>query len=343
MICSSTSIKLYDASGANYTTIDRYPGDIFQINPAHNAFMLVQKHESILATDQKDIYSFQVYTKTGQPDYTSVVELDVFSDDLNYQLTNTQSLLLNVSSEAWLMELKGEDTLVYIDLDQQSLDPGSQQFFAVGKLKRNNEYLSAKVLRSENLDDSLSTELRLWNNDESAIEPIRLPGGVAGIRSLPSSDYYFLELDYGDRSSLSLFHHTTPLQIYPWKSWKIDALGTSMAFIVSEQDLNVVNLGDGTLVSSVHPIDLSSVSDACYLSEYGLFLYLRYDHFYTEAGQPAFRNFELEGIEKSGRIVHKSSFGTWSTSLPKITPLGKDLFAIHIYNAVLLYRMELKR
>jgi hypothetical protein len=140
-----------------------------------------------------------------------------------------------------------------------------------------------------------------------------------------------------------LFHRIDAIQTFAWGSWDIEKLASESVFIVSEADLNIVNLGDGHLISSVHPVDMSSISDACYLEEYGLFLYMRHSTFYTEEGILAYRDFELEGIERSGRIVHKSTFGSWSYQLPKIEAIGKDLFAIHLFNAVLLYRMELNR
>ena len=113
--------------------------------------------------------------------------------------------------------------------------------------------------------------------------------------------------------------------------------------MISPRDLHVVNLGDGAIMSSVHPVDMAHISDACYLQEWGLYLYLRYEPFFTETGEQAYRKFELEGLERRGSIVHKSSFGAWTPTLPQIDVVAKDLFAIHMHNAVLLYRVELEK
>jgi hypothetical protein len=343
LIRTAEEIKIYDSTGANIKRLQRTPGDAFQINADHSAFMLVQSHESILATDQELIYSFQVYDGMGNRKYTSVLGIDLLESTLHYQLTEFGTLLLNIPDRPWLLELMGDDTLNYIDACGDMDDRSSEPFIAVSKLANKNEVVSARTCKAPVQADSLITELTLWNHDHPILEPVLISGSVSHLTSVPSSEFYFLELDHGDRRSLNLFHRSSPIQTFPWGSWQIEKLKSHAVFIVSENDLNVVNLSDGTLIASVHPVDLSSVSDACYLEEYGVFMYLRYESFYSETGRQAFRNFELEGIEKSGRIVHKSSFGSWSYMLPKITPLGKDLFAIHIYNAVLLYRMELNR
>lgn len=336
-------ITYYDSLGNKVFQYERTPGDAFQMNEDESAFMLVQQHESNQADNPQRLYSFQVYDFEGKPAYTHVHSVESGDKGLRYELTKQKSLLLSDSGQPWILEVSDEDTLLFMPSVVGEVTQDCDLIFVSDKLNHRNEMVTASSCLEDIDPDSMSLELRLWIHDIPLGEPVVIPGRLAGLKSLSGTDYYFLEIDYGFESSLTLFNRDNMLGKFPWKTWDIRSLDQSAAFVISESDLNVVNLGDGSLISSFHPIDISTISDATYLPEWGLYLYIRYEPFFTESGQQAYRKFELEGVNKTGRIAHRSSFGSWSTSLPKLSQIQKDLFAIHIHNAVLLYRVELER
>ncbi|MCF6239695.1 MAG: hypothetical protein L3J79_12990 [Candidatus Marinimicrobia bacterium] len=343
LIVTSDQIILYDSTGNQVREISRAQNDLFVMNENHFGFMLVQEHPSNQIDLQQRLYSFQVYSHTGEADYTTVQAVDLIDGELSYQLTDQSSILLTEKGQAWVWEVQGEDTLFNItSCSSGTAKPGTAIALA-RVLNYRREMVTAVACLESGGGDSSSIELRLWHRDQVLLDPLLISGGLAGLRSLANSDYFFLEIDRGAETSLTLFNRLDSLATYPWKSWKIELLDQQAVFVITEQDLNVVNLGDGSIAASYHPIDLSTISDATYLQEWGLFLYIRYEPFFRKDGRQAFRNFELEGVSRSGRIVHRSSFGTWTYSLPKLTQIGSDLFAVHIYNAVLIYRIQLQR
>ncbi len=342
-ILTAHKISYYDSLGNRLREINRTPGDVFRINDHQSAFMLVQVQPSNDIENPQRLYSFQVYDYRGDPIYTVVHGSDLGAGELNYKLTDYMSLMLTEQGEPWVLEISDEDTLLYIESCLSQTHENCKTNVIAAQMATRNELVTAASCMEPHKEDSLFLELRLWNQDVVQGNPIKVPGRLESVESLSGTDYYFLEVFNGYSSSLTLYNRENALGLYPWKSWVIEPLGRDAAFVISESDLNVINLGDGSIVTSYHPIDMSTISDALYLQYWGLFLYIRYDPFFTEAGQQAYRNFELEGVNKTGRIAHRSSFGSWSLSLPKISQIGKDLFAIHIHNAVLLYRIELER
>ncbi|MBT3252706.1 MAG: hypothetical protein HN995_08000 [Candidatus Marinimicrobia bacterium] len=336
-------ISYYDSLGNKLVQIDRTPDDVFKINQDLSSFMLIQENESIEISNPQRLYSFQVFDSQGNPKYTLVHGVPLGGGELNSSLTNHGSILLTQDDQPWILELSNEDTLLFLE----NVVPGDQENcqinLAMDKLINRNEFITASSCISPNDDVSSATiDIHLWNHDKLLTDPVSVPGRLVGLEAMPGTDYYFLEIDDGFKSSLTLFDRDRIMEKYPWKTWEISSLGREAAFIISENDLNVVNLGDGKIISSYHPIDLSTISDADYLPRWGLFLYIRYEPFFTEDGVQAYRNFELEGVSKTGQIAHRSSFGSWTTTLPKLSQIGKDLFAIHMHNAVLLYRVELE-
>ncbi len=336
-------ITHYDSLGNKTREISRSAGDLFNINSNRSAFMLIQETESLFDERAERMYSFQVFARNGNPEYTLTHGVDIGVGSLNYTLTNEKSILLTESNSAWVLEIKNEDTLLFIESGLSENQKNCNPYVLADKLKSRNEMVIASSCNMSTDDLPLLLELQLWNSSNRLGELVTLPGRLNSLQSLPGTDYYFLEIDDGYESTLTLFNRDKTMGHYPWKSWEIRAIGHESAFVISEKDLNVVNLGDGSLFSSYHPIDLSTISDATYLPEWDIFLYLRYEPYYTDDGQQAYRNFELEGVDKTGRIAHRSSFGSWTRTLPKISRIGKDIFAIHIHNAVLLYRVELER
>ncbi len=339
-------ITHYDSLGIKTRENARAVGDLFQINSNHSAYMLVQEHESMQIEDAERLYSFQVFARNGRPNYTVTHGVDIAGGPLNYSLTNDKSILLTDSKHAWVLELKNEDTLLFIESGLSENQQECSPLILAAQLKASNEMVTAsacKIQAGQESDLPLMFELQMWNSNNRIGDIVTMPGKLKSLQSLPGTDYYFLEIDDGYESTLTLFNRDKIMGHYPWKSWEIRPLGQEAAFVISENDLNVINLGDGALISSYHPIDLSTISDATYLPDWDLFLYLRYEPYFTEAGEQAYRNFELEGVTKTGRIAHRSSFGTWTYTLPKISRISKDLFAIHIHNAVLVYRLELER
>ncbi|NQV29760.1 MAG: hypothetical protein HQ508_02630 [Candidatus Marinimicrobia bacterium] len=336
-------ITHYDSLGNKTREISRSRGDIFTINANHSAFMLIQQNESLLDESSVRLYSFQVFAGNGNPEYTFTHGVDIGAGPLNYALTNDMSILLTESKQSWVLEIKNEDTLLFIQSGLSRNLQNCEPLILADKLKSRNALVTASSCKLEGDDMPDLLEIQLWNSEYRLGDRLTLPGKLNSLQSLPGTDYYFLEIDDGFESALTLFSREKVIGNYPWKSWDISPIGSDAVFVVSEKDLNVVNLGDGSVISSYHPIDLSTISDADYLAEWNLFLYLRYEPFFTENGTQAYRNFELEGVNKTGRIAHRSSFGSWTTTLPKISILGKDLFAIHMHNAVLLYRVELER
>ena len=336
-------ISYYDSLGSNVIEIPRTSNDVFEINQDLSSFMLIQENESIEASKPQRLYSFQVYDYKGNPKYTLVHGVPLGGGELNSSLTNHGSILLTQKDQPWILEINDADTLLFLENVVQGDQDNCEINLVMDKLINRNEFITASSCISNTDADSTSTiEIHLWNHDKLLNDPVSVPGRLVGLEAMPGTDYYFLEIHDGFESTLTLFNRDRIMGHFPWKTWEISPLGRETAFIISEKDLNVVNLGDGTLVSSYHPIDISSISDADYLSRWGLFLYIRYEPFFTEDGELAYRNFELEGVSKTGQIAHRSSFGSWTTTLPKLSQIGKDLFAIHMHNAVLLYRVELE-
>lgn len=336
-------ISYYDSVGNHVVEIAREPDDIFKINENHSYFMLVQEHESIIASDPQMLYSFQVYDFKGTPEYTLVHGVNLGEGALHSTLSHQGSILLTQDDQSWVLEMSNEDTLLYMQSVISRDQDHCEIKLVVDQLVNRNEFITASSCITQPETGSAATiELQLWNHDQLQTDPVEIPGRLVGLEVIPGTDYYFLEIHDGYESALTLFNRQRIMGQFPWKTWKIDPLGPHTAFVISEKDLNVINLGDGKVISSYHPIDISTISDAEYLPEWGLFLYIRYEPFFTEDGDQAYRKFELEGVSKTGQIAHRSSFGSWTTTLPKLSQIGKDLFAIHMYNAVLLYRVELE-
>ena len=343
LIRTKDLISLYDSTGNIIRETPRAGGDEFIMNASQTGFMLVEVHPSIRSQKQEQLYSFQVFSASGIAEYTFVHAVDLVDGNLSYQLTDQRSLLLTERGQPWVLEIHGEDTLLYINSCKSGYAREGTPKVQVSKLKSRNELITAISCADRELDDSSSIELRLWNRNNVIGAPTIIPGDLQGIHSLPTTDYYFLEIGRGVESTLTLYNRSDTLVTYPWKTWKISLLGQRAAFVISEKDFNVINLGDGSVITNYHPIDLSTISDAIYLPEWGLFLYLRYEPYFREDGRQAFRKFELEGVNKSGRIVHRSSFGTWSYSLPDISQIDGERIAIHMYNAVLMYQIGVER
>ena len=343
LIRTGEYVALYDTVGNQFRKLPISPRDVFEINENRSGFVLMQQQASIQADRQELLYSFQVFNSKGEPDFTTIHPVDVEGGKLSYQFTNQRTLLITEPGKPWLLEINAEDTLLFIESCIETPSQDCQPTVFAGKLNLPSEVITAASCADPEARDSISTEIRLWNNNTVLGTPMHYAGQLQNIQPLLGTDYYFLELDYGEGSSLTLFNRISPIGNFPWKTWQITPLGREAAFVITEKDFNIINLGDGSLAASFHPIDLSTISDAAFLPEWGTFLYIRYEPFFTKSGQQAYRKFELEGVNKTGRIVHKSSFGSWTTSLPKISVIGKDLFAIRIHNAVLLYRIELER
>jgi len=339
MIRTEGHISLYDSTGEEIRKIHRIPGDKFILNNTRSGFMLVLDQEIADSERDEHLYSFQVFDSQGAPDYISVFKSDYIGGELVYQLTDQRSIVLTERGKPWLLELRGEDTLLYIGSVLPEKETDCQPLVLTAKLKLENEIITAAACLPLDSLAPATAALRIWDRGVPQAEEIKIDGELQGVQGIPESDYFFLELDHGAESSLTLFNRTQAITTYPWKTWEIRSLGQEEAFIISETDLNVINLGDGALSASYHPIELRGISDAAYLKEWGIFLYLRYTLYFTREGKQAFRNFILEGVDRSGQLVHRSSFGTWSTILPKVSPVGRDKFAIHIHNAVLLYRI----
>ena len=341
---TESKISYYDSLGNNIIDIDRTPDDIFKINSNLTYFMLIQHHESMDISNPQLLYSFQVYDYQGNPKYTLVHGIPLGEGVLNSQLTNQGSILLTQEDQPWILELSNEDTLLFLENVVPRDQDDCEIKLLVDQLVNRNEFISASSCISTGEDDSTTRiDLHLWNHEKLLKDPVNIPGRLVGLESIPGTDNYFLDIHDGYASILTLFDRDRIVKPYPWKTWEIRSLGKKAAFVISEKDLNVINLGDGSIISSYHPIDMSTISDAEYLHQWGLFLYIRYEPFFTEKGVQAYRKFELEGVSKTGQIAHRSSFGSWTTTLPKLSQIGKDLFAIHMHNAVLLYRVELEK
>ncbi|NQV42239.1 MAG: hypothetical protein HQ506_07800, partial [Candidatus Marinimicrobia bacterium] len=330
---AENKISYFDSLGNNVMDMDRTPEDIFKINKDHSYFMLIQQNESNDISKAQRLYSFQVYDFQGNPEYTLVHGIPVGEGRLNSQLTNQGSILLTQEDKPWILELSNEDTLLYLE----NVVPGDQEDgkikLLVDQLANRNEFVSASTYTKRGESDSPSKiDLHLWHHDKLISDPVNIPGRLVGLESIPGTDYYFLEIHDGYESRLTLFDRDRVVGNFPWMTWDIRSLGAKAAFVISESDLNVVNLGDASIISSYHPIDMSTISDAEYLHNWGLFLYIRYEPYFTEDGVQAYRKFELEGVSKTGQIAHRSSFGSWTTTLPKLSQIGKDLFAIHMHN-----------
>jgi len=293
--------------------------------------------------NRRDCSHIRFMISKGNPEYTFVRGVQLSEGNLEATLTNQGSLILTEDEQPWVLEMTGDDTLLFIASAVPQLEKNCEPKLVVAQLANLNEFITASSCPANGLADSAAMiDLHLWNNNKLLSDPVKVPGKLVGLEGLTGTNYYFLEIYDGYESTLTLFNRDKVIGHFPWKTWNIDLLNNTTAFVISEKDLNVVNLGDGKLVSSYHPIDLSTISDATYLPEWGLFLYIRYEPFFTEDGVQAFRKFELEAVSKTGQIAHRSSFGSWTTSLPKLSQIGKDLFAIHMFNAVLLYRVELE-
>ncbi len=336
-------ISYYDSLGNHIIEIPRTEDDVFQISTEHSYFMLIQQNESILASNPQRLYSFQVYDYQGTPEYTLIHGVQLDEGKLNSTLTNRGSIILTQDGQPWILELNNEDTLLFLESVVPSYQYDCEITLVMDQLVNRNEFITASsCISNTEPDSSASIDLYLWNHDKLLADPVNIPGTLIGLEAIPGTDYYFLNISDGYESTLTLFNRETIMGHFPWNTWDISALGRHAAFVISEKDLNVVNLGDGSVISSFHPIDMSTISDAVYLPVWDLFLYIRYEPFFTESGVQAYRHFVLEAVSKSGQIAYRSSLGSWSTSLPRISLIGKDLFAIHLFNAVLLYRVELQ-
>ncbi|MBT3229542.1 MAG: hypothetical protein HOD43_06730 [Candidatus Marinimicrobia bacterium] len=336
-------ISYYDSLGNNVIKIARSQNDVFKINADHSHFMLIQENESIQASNPQRIYSFQVYDFLGSPEYTLVHGVSLGGGELNSTLTNQGSIILYQDDEPWILELSNEDTLLFLESVIPTDQDDCEIKLVLDQLVNRNEFITASsCISNTEADSSAFIDLHLWNHNKLLAEPVNIQGRLVGLEAIPATDYYFLEIYDGYESGLTLFNREKIMGHFPWKTWEINSLGREAAFVISENDFNVVNLGDGSVISSYHPIDMSTISDADYLPRWGLFLYIRYEPYFTEDGVQAYRKFELEGVSKTGQIAHRSSFGSWTTTLPKLSQIGKDLFAIHMHNAVLLYRVELE-
>lgn len=343
-IVTTEYVRLYDSTGTYLNEIARdETHDRVVFNSSGSRFMFVREEASERIEAQQRLYSFRVFKPDGNPGYTLIQPVDLLGSDLDYHFTEEGTLILAEKNRPWIVEVGGEDTLAHYRGCEAGLDGVDRSEIRMAKLMGEGSVAVANACWQSETLDTVFTTLRLWERGESVGDAAELPGIVSNIFPVEHSDYFFLELDNGLDRDLLLFHQDQALHAYPWSSWKISRLDKSSVFVISDQDFNVVSLGDGSVAASYHPIDMSTISDAIYLSEWDMFLYVRFESYFTKEGEQAFRRFELEGVSRAGRIVHRSSFGTWSYSLPKLDQVGKDLFAIHIHNAVLMYRIELIR
>ena len=342
MIRTENFVRIYDSRGEEIRKIARLEWDRFYLNNSRTGFMLVHEQELLDTPHEEKLSSFQVFTSDGERDYTAVHQSDFSTGDLQYQLTDDRSILITEQGKPWLLKQNAEDTLLFLESVESGIPSDCDPLVLAVNLSRENELVTATCCIPPDSLIETSVRLKLWADDRIVDQLTPIQGELTGLRNIPDSDYYFLELAHGDESSLTLFNGSDPMVTYPWKSWEIRALDQTQAFVISETDFNVVNLGDGSVSVSYHPIELRGISDAAYMQDWGIFLYLRYVLFFTREGKQAFRNFILEGVDHSGQLVHRSSFGTWSTVLPKVSPVGKDKFAIHIHNSVLLYEINKK-
>ncbi len=338
LILMKKTVTLYDDTGNRIREINRTPGDQFTLNHNQSGFMLTQIHASNTIERGGKIFSFQVFDMEGNPEFTVVKEVAI-DGELDYVFTGERRVLLSERGYSYVLEIAGEDTTIQISSCQSGTSIPRSAFALARKLKHKDELITAVSCQARG--DSVATELRLWNGDQVLGSPVLLSESLVDITVLPESYYYFMETEKGGESSLALYNRTQQIASYPWHKWKIQQVDPKTAFVISEKDFNVVSLGDGSIAASYHPIDLSSISDAIYLPGWDIYLYLRYEAFYRENGRQAYRNFTLEGVNKTGQIVHRSSFGTWTYSLPKIATVSQDLFGIHIHNAVLMYGIRI--
>jgi hypothetical protein len=196
--------------------------------------------------------------------------------------------------------------------------------------------LSSATLYQPGRSDSLFSMLRYAGRDSRSTDK-GFVGEIRTMETMPASPYTFVDILNEGKGSVLLLNELEVLESYDWSSWDIQPLDSRTAFVITDSELLVLNLGDGSVAARSRTYDLFEISDASYLSDAAIFLVLRSESFFREDGSPAFRNFELNGIDKSGRIVHRSSFGAWSPSLPEIHTLGGNRFAIHLHNAILVY------
>ncbi len=331
-------VEWYAASGDLLRSVERTRGDSLFISPLGGYVGLQSMELSQEVLKPGRIYSYQIFDSTGNGILTHTVSIALGEHEPEVTLTEVGHLLIAQPSRGNLQEIAAEGTLFAEDLHAQlpeEIRILDLQGFRVGGT---GHRLTAATFYQPGRSDSLFTWLRYTGGDTSS-QTGGLPGRLRDLTTIPASPYSFLSIDTDSGPRAFLLNELEVIQGYDSGSWKVHPLGPGSAFVITDRDLLVVNLGDGSIAARHRPYDLFEVSDALFLMGPEIFLILRYEPFYRETGELAYRNFELQGMEKNGRIVHRSSFGTWSPVLPTLEDLGRNQFAIHLFNAILVYNV----
>jgi hypothetical protein len=339
MLAFEDSLVWYNAAGHAVRTIARAAGDSLIISPHGRYFALVQETEQYTAREASGVLAVHVLDHDGERMYTHSEAFSLTSDDPRYALDDQGHLLLSDHGHGRLKEVFQDEIIWSQDLSTsfpENVRVLNARFVKQGG--RGPRLLSADLYQYGR-DDSLFVWLSLQRAKGKALQ-----GGLAGelqrLEVLPNTTYTFLEVSKGQENSIYLLNGLEQLASYPWRAWDVKAINANSVFIVADDTFMVINLGDGRIEAQAGSYALYEVSDAAYLAGSDLFVTLRCEPFFREHGQLAYRNFELDAQDKAGRLVFKGTFGTWSPSLPRITPLSVDRFAVHLHNAVLLYAVK---
>ena len=330
-------IDWYNPDGSLLQHQDRTAGDSIMVSPLGKFMGLMLVASGDEENSPRQVVSLRIFGEGGEPRFTHTQALGALEPLPAYQISDAGRLLAADRAAGICQEIDvqgvlwSESLAKYFPPTVKLLDTQVKRLGGLGKR------LIAASLHQRGREDSLFTWLRAIDVGDSSRD-----GGLAGEMvhwtTIPASSYSFLELANGEQRMVYLLDELLAVEAYPWGTWTCKPVNPGTAFMITDSELLVINLGDGMVTARIRPYDLYQVSDALFIPGPDIFLVLRYEPFFRD-GQLAYRNFELNGMEKNGRIIYRGSFGAWSPTLPHLYALSGQRFAIHLHNAVLLYEI----
>lgn len=339
MLAFKDSLVWYNQAGHVEALVQRTTGDSLISSPADRFFGLVLETEQYTARSAQGVFAVSVMNQTGESVFTHSESFSLVEDDPVYGLVDDGHLLVSDARHGLIREVYEDEVKFKERVEDYFKDEIRVLRSSMTKQGGDGPLLVTADLLQYGRADSLFTWLRLGDPGPGATQG-GLPGTLRRLEVLPGSNFSLLAVQNGQEHSLHILDGLSTLVSFPWNTWDYKYLGEDKVFLVSDDKFMVVNLGDGRIAAEASSYALYEVADAAYLPGVELFISLRCEPFFTEEGQLAYRNFELHSQDKAGRLLYRGSFGAWAPVLPSITPLTDDRFAVHLYNAVLIYKIS---
>jgi len=339
MLAYADSLVWFDRQGNREKAVLREAGDTLICSPQKNFMALMLETEQFTARAPAGVLSVRLFSRSGEALYTHSETFSLTGSDPRISLADNGNLLLGDAKHGHVREYAAEQLVWQDSLENyfpEGIDVLNSSVYRQGGA---GARLVSADLRQLDRSDSLFVWLRLGSDTTDLVQG-GLPGKLKRLEIIPGSFYSLLEVTRDSSSILVLMDRLNQIASYPWSTWTMKHLNSKEVLLITHESFMVINLADGNIAAMVQPHDLYEVSDATYIPGPDIFLTLRGEPFFTREGQLAYRNFELDAQDKSGRLVYRGSFGAWSPELPTLETLDARRFAIHLHNAVLMYKIS---